>query len=150
MRTMKRWLGVLLAFCLMIAAAVPVSAAAEEYTYTVRIFAGKHGTIGSGQVLEYTGLHYGDRVTFHQSQVSLKDGSKYYVKGIKVSGRDNDTTQSTSSFPVTGDADYVVSYGLLGSSVAYTINYVDTGGNTLAPSETYYGNVGDRPVIAYL
>ena len=74
MRTMKRWLGVLLAFCLMIAAAVPVSAAAEEYTYTVRIFAGKQGTIGSGQVLEYTGLHYGDRVTFRQRHQGERQG----------------------------------------------------------------------------
>lgn len=32
----------------------------------------------------------------------------------------------------------------------YTVNYVDTDGNKLAESRTYYGNVGDEPVIAYL
>ena len=41
-------------------------------------------------------------------------------------------------------------YGILGNAVAYTVNYVDTSGRQLAPSETYYGNVGDEPVIAYL
>ena len=33
---------------------------------------------------------------------------------------------------------------------SYTVNYVDENGNELAPSRTYYGNVGDRPVVAYL
>ena len=34
--------------------------------------------------------------------------------------------------------------------MAYTVNYEDEDGNTLAPSQTYYGNVGDKPVVAYL
>ena len=33
---------------------------------------------------------------------------------------------------------------------SYTVNYVDENGNELAPSRTYYGNVGDKPVVAYL
>lgn len=32
----------------------------------------------------------------------------------------------------------------------YTVEYVDSAGNELAPSETYYGNVGDKPVVAFL
>ena len=39
---------------------------------------------------------------------------------------------------------------ILNKTVSYTINYLDMNGNTLAPSETYYGNVGDTPVIEYL
>ncbi len=119
------------------------------YTYTVRFFAGKQGSIEGGEVLTFNDLSYGDRVTFSQRMVSLNDGSKYYVRGIRESGRDNNTV-SASSFLVTGDLDYVVAYGMLGSAVAYTVNYVDTAGNALAPSETYYGNVGDKPVVAYL
>ena len=48
------------------------------------------------------------------------------------------------------DTDYVVGYGLLVDAVAYTVNYQDADGNALAPSRTYYGNVGDKPVVAYL
>ena len=58
--------------------------------------------------------------------------------------------QTRTSFEVEEDRDYVVVYGLLGDAVSYTVNYLDAGGNELAPSETYYGNVGDAPVIAYL
>ena len=77
------------------------------------------------------------------------NGSKYYVRGIRESGKDNNTVGLTS-FSVTQDQDYVVAYGLLGNAVAYTIRYLDEDGNELAPSETYYGNVGDKPVVAYL
>ena len=33
--------------------------------------------------------------------------------------------------------------------VAYTVNYQDTSGKSLAESQTFYGNVGDKPVVAY-
>ena len=33
--------------------------------------------------------------------------------------------------------------------MGYTVRYVDTDGRQLLPDETYYGNIGDRPVIAY-
>jgi hypothetical protein len=124
--------------------------AAEEYTYTIRIFAGAQGTVNGQEMMTITGLHYGDRFAFNQSSVSLNDGSKYYIKGIRESGKDNNTITQSPSFVVTGDMDYVIGYGILGDAVAYTVNYVDTEGKNLAPSETYYGNVGDRPVVAYL
>lgn len=50
---------------------------------------------------------------------------------------------------MTGDEDYVVAYGVLGDMVAYTVQYLDENGNELAPSKTYYGSVGDRPVVAF-
>lgn len=115
------------------------------YTYTIRIYSGQQGTINGSDVIEYTGLQYGERFAFNQRLVKLNDDSKYYVKGIRESGK-----EQIASFLVEGDQDYVVSYGLLNDAVAYTIHYVDANGATLAPSETYYGNVGDKPVIAYL
>jgi len=147
MRVMKRMLGVLLSLVLACSVAVPAKAA--PYTYTVRIFAGQQGMVDGKEVLVYNNLEYGSRLSFNLSLVTLKDGSKYYVKGIRESGKDN-STATTTSFVVTGDRDYVVAYGLLNHAVAYTINYQDAQGNELAPSETYYGNVGDKPVIAYL
>jgi hypothetical protein len=126
-----------------------IHALGADYTYTVRFFTGGQGSFPEGDVITYENLHYGDRVTFQPQSVTLADDSKYYIRGIRESGKDNNTVSATS-FLVTGDQDYVVAYGILGSSVAYTVNYVDEAGNSLAPSETYYGNVGDRPVIAYL
>lgn len=150
MRKLKMMLGSILAITLLLLQTIPAMAAADEYTYTVRLFSGAQGLVNGEEVIVKSGLHYGDRVSFSQRAVTLKNDSKYYVKGIRESGKDNNTVGSTSSFPVTGDMDYVVVYGILGDSVAYTVNYVDRDGNTLAPSETFYGNVGDAPVIAYI
>ena len=148
MRKLRQIGAVCLALVLILMSVPPMEAEAN-YTYNIRIFSGQQGTIGGGEVLVYEGLNYGDRISFNLRDVSLNDNSKYYVKGIRWSGRDNNTV-GTTSFQVTEDRDYVVAYGLLTDAVAYTINYVDAAGNALAPSETYYGNVGDRPVIAYL
>lgn len=136
-------LGVLAGSC------IPVRAA-DEYTYTVRFFSGAQGKIQGKDSASYEGLHSGDRVTFNQRSVQLNDNSKYYIKGIRESGHDNNTTKNTTSFVVTGDKDYVVVYGILSNAVGYTVRYQDNDGNTLAPDENYYGNVGDEPVLAYL
>lgn len=150
MKKLKKMLYVMLSLCLLMGTVQPVSAKGEEYTYTVRFFAGRQGTFSGGEVLVFEGLHYGDQVNFYQSAVTLNDNSKYYIRGIRESGKDNSESTQTPSFTVTGDRDYVVAYGILGDATSYTINYVDEEGNTLAPSETYYGNVGDRPVVAYI
>lgn len=46
--------------------------------------------------------------------------------------------------------DYVVAYGIRGDTVSYRVRYQDTAGNALAADRTYYGNVGDKAVAAYL
>ena len=33
--------------------------------------------------------------------------------------------------------------------VAYTVQYLDENGNELAPSNTFYGSIGDKPVVAF-
>ncbi len=149
-KILKRLPMLALAFVLCLQAFLPAAKPAEaRYNYTVRIYAGQQGTISGGEYVEYTALNYGDRVNFNLRDVQLKDGSKYYVKGIRPAGRDNNTVGMTS-FPVEGDADWVIAYGLLTDAVMYTVEYVDTEGNELAPAEHYYGNVGDKPVIAFL
>lgn len=145
--------------------------AAEPYTYQVTFYPGNHGAFtganhvnvdngksgsdyqvrAQGDAIVVSGLKPGDRVNFDAAMdgaVSLGENSKYYVKGIRLSGRDNDTV-GMSSFEVKGDQEYVVAYGIRGDMTSYVVNYEDTRGNTLAPSRTYYGNVGDRPVIAF-
>ncbi|MBR6683897.1 MAG: hypothetical protein IKL38_06110, partial [Firmicutes bacterium] len=140
--------------------------AAEPYSYTVTFYAGNQGaftgagglTVNSdtavitqdGSKIVVSGLQAGDEVGLNaQAAVALDSSSKYYVQGLRLSGRDNDTVEA-SVFVVDGDADYVVAYGIKGNQVAYTVNYRDDDGNDLAPSEVFYGNVGDKPVVSYM
>lgn len=123
-----------------------------NYTYTVRVFSGNQGTVDGGECKVYENIPAGARWSFHPEMVSIADDSKYYVKGIRIAGRDNDTVNlvnNTSSFIVNGDVDLVIAYGMKGSLTYYTVSYVDEDGNELAPAQRYEGNVGDRPVVAY-
>ena len=144
-------IGKILALCILLAMAVGlcVSAAAADRTYTVRIYAGNQGTltVGDGNVWIQQ-LQYGDTVSFNPSMVELPEDSRYYVRGIREAGLDNDAI-GYSSFRVTRDIDYVVAYGILSTAVQYTVNYLSEDGTALAPSQVFYGNVGDRPVVAF-
>ncbi len=170
-RNAGRLLAAILSLCL---AALPwgaVCQAAEGYTYTVTFYPGNHGTFNGtggisvpggadagvsvwveGQAIKVGGLKKGDMVSFDAAlwgAVALEEGGRYYVKGIRLSGRDNNTVD-TPAFRVEGDRDYVVAYGIRGDMTGYTVNYQDEAGNELAPSRSYYGNVGDKPVVAFL
>ena len=165
----RRLLSGLLAAVLVCLSGIPRGYAqiVEGYTYTVIFYPGNQGRFAStealtvqsdtarvsfsGSQIRITGLRYGDRVGFDAAMdgaVILKDGSKYYSKGIRESGRDNSTV-GASSFAVTGDREYVVAYGIRGNMVSYRINYRDGKGKDLLPSRTCYGNIGERPVAAW-
>ena len=159
---MKRLLKYFLAALVVITGVFSQTADAKafSYTYTVSFSAGGQGSINGGvQVRKasgneasasvsakgdkiiVTGLEYGDVISCDaQGSVALNENSKYYVKGIRLSGRDNNTVAQSA----------VLVSGIPGELAEYTVNYVDTDGNKLAESRTYYGNVGDEPVIAYL
>lgn len=123
----------------------------EDYTYTITFYAGNRGTFAGGKSsIKVTGKKLGDNIVFDLGQVQVSD-DKYYAKGIRKSGRDNnEVSMENLAFKVTEDADYTVAYGIKGDLVAYTVNYQDEDGNALAASRTYYGNVGDKPVVAFL
>ena len=151
MRRWKKALASLLGGCLMLGmVSTGVSAAqAGSYTYTITLSAGNMGTISGQEKTVYTGAVYGESwASFDLSQVQVTD-ERYYVKGVRLSGRDNADALAAPAFQVTGDADYVVAYGVRGDQVAYTVQYQDEDGETLAASQTFYGNVGDKPVVAY-
>ena len=98
--------------------------------------------------MEQDSLVAGSTVTFNLKDVQVTD-DKYYVKGIRLSGRDNEEALASPVFDnVTGDADYVVAYGIKKDMVAYTVNYQDASGKALVESQTFYGNVGDKPIVA--
>ncbi|HBA48529.1 MAG TPA: hypothetical protein DCZ91_12170 [Lachnospiraceae bacterium] len=157
---------ILMAACLV--CGMGQKAEAAEYTYTLRLFAGAQGVLGdevvqritdagaqisieNGEICVISGLHYGTQVVFDvQKGVTISNDSKYYNKGFRVSGEDNSSSKlANPSITVTEDQDYVMAYGIQGETVAYTVNYLDGDGNVLFPSATYYGNVGDKPVVAY-
>ena len=166
MKKMKKFLTAVCTAGLLFGLSVS-SVFAGEYTYTVTFDGGNQGVLsgtaglgvsGSGYQVEMqdgkiivSGLKAKDVVSFdaQAGAVSMESDSKYYVKGVRRSGRDNEEA-AASSFRVTGDADYVVAYGIKGDMVGYTVNYQDEEGKELAPSRTYYGNVGDKPVVAHL
>lgn len=91
----------------------------------------------------------GSKVSLDLSQIELPQDSKYYVKGIRLSGHDSVDNLDPATFVVNGDLDYVVVYGVKGNQVSYTIRYVDKNGKQLSEDTVLYGNVGDKPVVAY-
>lgn len=132
-----------------IQAATSEEAFADEnnsYSYTVTLYAG-NGTIDGADSVTIGTYGYGDRCTIPWQSLKIKPANdKYYVKGIRLVGQDEPA--KSGNIEVTEDLQYVVAYGLKKGQVPYTINYVDTNGVQIADSETFYGNIGDQPVIA--
>ena len=149
---MKRWkklLVSLLTVSMTIGASMMSVMAANGYTYKVTLSAGNKGTINGQAKVERDSVVAGSTVTFNLKDVQVTD-DKYYIKGIRLSGRDNEEALASPVLDnVTGDADYVVAYGIKKDMVAYTVNYQDASGKALAESQTFYGNVGDKPIVAY-
>ena len=122
----------------------------DPYTYTVRVFGGNEGTVSSA-IAERT-FNAGDEVRLSTGEVTLNDGTKYYVKGFRLSGQDDLHSQA---FNISEDMDFVVAYGVAGEMVSYTISFVEYGtGNAVTvdsgvTSMTYYGKQGDKPVVPY-
>ena len=127
--------------------------------YTVRIFSGAQGTFnggvtridmpaGQGVTLDLTEVLAGVEMLPGKDAAGNAVESKYYAKGIRESGKDNDTIGAV--YQVTHDVDLVVAYAMKGGDVEYTVRYLkaDTK-EELLPSEHFYGNVGDKPVVAY-
>lgn len=133
-----------------IQAATSEEAFADEnssYSYSVTLYAG-NGTIDGAASKSYGPYGYGKSCTIAWQTLNIQpDDDKYYVKGIRLAGHDE--LVESGNIEVTQDLQYVVAYGMKKDQVAYTINYVDANGAQIADSETFYGNIGDKPVIAY-
>ena len=144
-------LSLVLALCLVAAFALPAKAA--ERTYTIRLFAGKEGSI-DGKTMTQIKVKPGTRVNLNTdlsyAKAAAKDSSIYSVDGVRESGKDSNEALSNLSFTATKDQDYVVCYCAPGDQVAYTVNYQTSSGTQLAPSDTFYGKVGEKAVAAYV
>ena len=99
-----------------------------------------------------SGLGYNASVTFNVDSLIKIDnteaeanGTKYYVKGLRISGAD-DVLKTDSSknltLNVTGDESYVVAYGV-GATIPYTARYVDKDENQLLDDDTLYAAEGE-------
>ena len=150
-KAMKKIISLLIALlCLVSVTAVSF---AEPTTYTIRLYTGDPQTgtfLNGGNVVEQTGIPYRNPVTFNISGLSVNP--KYYAKGIRPAGRDNleyvgaDTAGNVSTV-AERDMDYVVAYGIVGSQVSYTIVILNIRNNNELTRVTYYGDIGDTPVI---
>ena len=116
--------------------------------------------IGSDEVI-ISGIpasdSYGKSYHFvYVENMVVRSNEKYLVRGLRESGKDNNTI-GTASFEVNRDKDLVVGYYIASGVVPYTINYVDEEGNPvytdlngqMVSSETHYGNAGDQMVVAF-
>lgn len=123
--------------------------AAEPYEYTITVSAGNRGLINGQEKVQITCAPNEEvNLATYISQIQLTE-DKYYVKGIRLSGRDNSEPVVSTVFKASEDADYVVAYGIKVNQVAYTISYQNEAGEPLVADAVFYGNVGDKPVVAY-
>lgn len=174
MKCLKKIQISLLALSMMVLASGRTAFAEDGYTYTVRLLAGKQGTLtgqgidlgeapgavqtnitdSEGNIIgvEISGLTYDEnkeknsRISIAASDAAKEKDERYYVRGVKRAGRDN--SEEEPSFEVDCDKDYVISYGVRGDTVQYTVNYVDADGNALLTGGTYYGNSGERQYVS--
>lgn len=127
---------------------VAEDAYADEYEYTVTLYAGNGQIDGKDSVVVGT-YGYGDSATVDWTKydITLPD-DRYYVKGVRLAGHD-DSSVAAPNFIVKENTQYVVAYGLKKDQTNYTVKYVDADGNELLETQTFQGNVGDKPVVAY-
>ncbi|XCP84628.1 hypothetical protein ABXS75_16485 [Roseburia hominis] len=154
--------------------------AADDYetTYKVMIYSGDKGTFngtgcvsGAGEAslsgadtIVVSGLHYGDTISINVSStngainLNPEDGGKYQPTGTRRSGRDNseafdkeNMTSPSRIYTVTSDRTFVVTYGVPGKMVPYTVSYVLAGTTNPVPgskAQTFYGVAGEKPVVS--
>ena len=129
-----------------------------EVKYTITVYSGKSGTFEDGSTVKVLKEPLGKEVTLNINTndkivVNNDVADKYYARGFKIAGHDNDELGQVQlveyTFEVEGDTSFTVAYGMKGGLVKYTVNYVDESGNELLPSAEYYGMAGDTPVVSY-
>ena len=150
MKKIRKYLALL--FALVLILSLCASAFADGTTYTVRIYGGDSevGELKADAVPMQT-VADGDSVTFTEDMVEVKD-PRYYPKGFREAGHDNNPLITFGAkVKITRDTDFVIAYGMKSTAVKYTVRYRHaTTGVDLIGAQTFYGNVGDKPVVAFL
>lgn len=154
---MKKILSALFLVMLMSLACLGNISADENYTYTIEFDNGLYGTITDLQgnpVTIKTGIDPTKGPQFIPSQYRVEvNNPKYYFKGFHISGKmeedDNGVFKPIGTTPIDKDLIIVATYGVAGSLKEYHVRYVDQDGYELLPTDRFYGNIGDKPVVAY-
>lgn len=143
----------------------------EGTTYTVTVYGGNQGTVNGQDKVVFTDIEPGETFDFSQIKVELPENSKYYAKLVRLAALDNvrsdnirgEQVQSTVAYAaartdgtlenlapvvITEDTDFVVGYGIQANRVQYTVTYSDAAGNEIAPSKTFFGDIGEVPATA--
>ena len=143
MKQSKRFLLILLVLVCLFSEMMPLTGFADNRNYTIRFYGGNVGNINGSS--SYTGNGNATIPT-----VTVNSG--YYLKGFKESGKDPTSFLTPGGMvPATKDMDYVAVYGIKGTEVKYTVQYLLYGSNTkLASDGTFYAAVGDKPVSSYI
>ena len=142
MKTMRKITAFLAAVLVMLSCGISARAA---YQYKVTVLAGLHGTVNGTDKVETT-VNAGAQWSPNDYTVAVTD-ERYYFKGFHISGIEDLSTGGAQT--INEDVIFVASYGIKGATVGYTVRFVDASGNQLADPVTYYGNVGDKPVVAF-
>ena len=135
--------------------------------YELTVYSG-NGQFGSGDRIKGSSVEVdaekatvsvdgGDAVTITMPDKKSAADSKYFVRGIKLTGHDNDEViagpvdLNSASSPVKGqDASVVIAYGMKSNMTKYIVRYVDASdGSDLLDAETHYGVSGDKPIVSY-
>ena len=150
---MKRIFKLLPVFLLVMAVSLgQCFAASSTYGYSITIFSGNQGAFkGDVKKVQISG-NYNDRIALDIDDLGMElNNEKYFVKGLRETGKDNNETTVIRSkiITLTEDMSFVVAYGLKKDMVKYTVKYEDKNGKELSPEKSYYGSVGDKPVVAY-
>ena len=102
MKKLKTLFCLLFCMMLVIGSSVCIYAEDSSRTYKVRFYSGEQGLFEEGEIkeFEFDASDSTARAVFRQSDVTLKDGSKYYVLGIRESGKDINSALTNPSFPL--------------------------------------------------
>lgn len=124
-----------------------VTPAFADYGYTIRVFPGNRGTLSENPVS--VTVSKGDTVDLYSIATATITDDRYIQTGFRQSGTDTLLGNGVIN-GVTEDMDFVVAYGVEANTVSYTLQFVEyETGKELAPSKTYFGREGDKPVAAY-
>jgi len=125
----------------------------EKDTYTVTVSAGLHGMLEdeNGNKVQQINVQIKAGGEWNPNDYVIKQediDELYYFKGYHIAGIEGSLAGAQD---ITHDIVFVASYGIENNLVEYYVNYVDENGNGIGPvRNTYVGNVGDKPVVAFV
>ena len=138
---LRKLFAAVLPLCLVF---LPVHAA--PYKYRVTIYAGLQGTVNGQEklVLEF---EKGQEWNSNNFTVVPNDDRYFCNYEFEYAGQEGSWV---SVLKVESDVDLVPVYRLAGDMVEYRVQYLHSGDNAvLLPQQTFFGNIGDKPVVAY-